>query len=190
MVGEPPQAAQTPAGYPYRWVDRPVYTVKYTEIYAVGSIFFISIPCYCCGMDKFLKATSLKTFLCHSHTDRDAVHDLYLRLKRDHIEPWLDRENLLPGQNWAYEIRNAILRSDVVIVCLSQEFDTRNGFRHQELKIALKKAQILPMEDIFIIPVRFEKCSLPDSLAHLHRVDLFEADGYRKLLQALYKHED
>jgi hypothetical protein len=136
-------------------------------------------------MDKFLKATSLKTFLCHSHTDRDAVHDLYLRLKKDHMQPWLDRENLLPGQNWAYEIRNAILRSDVVIVCLSQEFDNQNGFRHQELKIALKKAQMLPLEDIFIIPVRFEKCSLPDSLAHLHRVDLFEAKGYQKLLQAL-----
>jgi hypothetical protein len=136
-------------------------------------------------MNKFLKATSLKTFLCHSHTDRDAVHDLYLRLKKDHIQPWLDRVNLLPGQNWAYEIRNAILRSDVVIVCLSRGFDDHSGFRHQELKIALKKAQVLPREDIFIIPARFEKCSLPESLTHLHRVDLFEADGYERLLCAL-----
>jgi hypothetical protein len=188
VVGEAPQAAQTPAGGPYRWVDRPVYTVKYAEIYAVRSIFLISIPCYCCGMDKFLKATSLKTFLCHSHTDRDAVHDLYLRLKKDHIQPWLDRENLLPGQNWAYEISNAILRSDMVIVCLSRGFDDQNGFRHQELKIALRKARALPVEDIFIIPVRLEKCELPDSLHHLHRVDLFETGGYKKLMESLRRY--
>jgi hypothetical protein len=139
-------------------------------------------------MDKFLKAAFLKAFLCHSHADRDAVHALYWRLKKDHIQPWLDTENLLPGQNWAHEIRNAILRSDVVLVCLSEEFYKQNGFRYQELKIALKKAKVQPREDIFIIPVRLEKCSMPDSIRHLHRVDLFEADGYKKLLHSLYHH--
>lgn len=139
-------------------------------------------------MDKFLKNIPLKTFLCHSHADRDAVHALYKRLKRNHIVPWLDRENLLPGQNWPHEIRTAILRSDIVIVCLSAEFDKKKGFRHQELKIALRKAQVLPREDIFIIPVRFEECSMPDAIRHLHRVDLFEEDGYQKLLQALRKY--
>jgi hypothetical protein len=136
-------------------------------------------------MDKLLKNTPLKVFLCHSHTDRDAVHILYLRLKRDHMQPWLDRQCLLPGQHWADEIRKAILRSDVVIVCLSAEFEKENGFRYQELKIALKKAQVLPREDIFIIPVRLEKCRIPDSIRHLHRVDLFEADGYKRLIDAL-----
>jgi hypothetical protein len=139
-------------------------------------------------MNELLKAGPLKVFLCHAHTDRNAVHDLYLRLKEDHVQPWLDREVLLPGQNWAYEIRNAILRSDVVIVCLSRGFDDQNGFRHQELKIALRKARVLPKEDIFIIPVRFEKCSMPDSIRHLHRVDLFEADGYQKLIRSLCQH--
>ena len=138
-------------------------------------------------MNESLKATTLRIFLCHSHTDRDAVHDLYLRLKKDHMQPWLDRENLLPGQNWAHEIRNAILRSDAVIACLSRGFEAQNGFRHQELKIALRKARVLPKEDIFIIPVRFEKCNMPDSIRHLHRVDLFEADGYKKLIDSLYR---
>ncbi len=29
---------------------------------------------------------------------------------------------------------------------------------------------------------------MPESLRHLHRVDLFEAGGYKKLLHALWKH--
>jgi hypothetical protein len=32
-----------------------------------------------------------------------------------------------------------------------------------------------------------EDCDTPNSLLHLHRVDLFEADGYKKLMQALRK---
>lgn len=136
-------------------------------------------------MKELLKIHSLKVFLCHAHADRDAVHALYKRLKRDHMEPWLDRESLLPGQNWEHEIHRAILKSDVVLVCLSNAFNEKRGFRHEELKIALKKTGMLPVDDIFIIPVRLEKCEMPDSLIHLHRVDLFEADGYRKLSRAL-----
>ena len=130
----------------------------------------------------------LKVFLCHSHTDRDIVHTLYSRLKKDGVEAWLDKEKLLPGQDWEYEIHKAIIKSHVVIVCLSQHFNKQQGYRHEELKIALEKANSLPDGEIFIIPARLEKCDMPDSLRHLHRVDLFETDGYKKLMRALNQH--
>ena len=134
-----------------------------------------------------LKNQSANVFLCYSHADRDAVHTLYSRLKSDGVEVWLDREKLLPGQNWEHEIRAAIVRSQTVIVCLSKRFNKQKGYRHEELKIALEKAALLPVNEIFIIPVRLEDCDTPNSLLHLHRVDLFEADGYKKLMQALRK---
>jgi hypothetical protein len=136
-------------------------------------------------MAKHLKKIPRKVFLSYSHTDREAVHALWARLKKDGFDVWLDKENLKPGQNWEYEIRNAILGSDVIIVCLSQSFNKQYGFRHEELKIALKKAKSLPDNQIFIIPTRLEKCDMPDSLQHLHRVDLFNEDGYKKLTQTL-----
>jgi len=140
-------------------------------------------------LDKsVLEKQSARVFLCYSHTDNDAVQALCSRLKKDVIEIWLDKEKLLPGQDWEYEIRNAILKSNVVIVCLSRHFNKQRGYRHEELKIALEKAASLPDGEIFIIPARLEKCDLPNSLSHLHRVDLFEADGYKKLMVALRKH--
>jgi|SRR4026207_180120 len=140
-------------------------------------------------LDKsVLEKQSARVFLCYSHTDNDAVQALCSRLKKDDIEIWLDKEKLLPGQDWEYEIRNAILKSNVVIVCLSRHFNKQRGYRHEELKIALEKAASLPDGEIFIIPARLEKCDLPNSLSHLHRVDLFEADGYKKLMRALRKH--
>lgn len=127
-------------------------------------------------------------FLVHAHSDREAVHKLYTRLIKDGVNTWLDAENLQPGQDWQLEIRKAILKSDVVIVCLSCGFDQQQGYRHEELKIALEKAKLLIDNEIFIIPVRLEKCDMPESLRHLHRVDLFKAGGYKKLIRALRGH--
>lgn len=136
-------------------------------------------------MVKFLKRKSLKAFLCYSHKDFKAVHALWARLKKDGFEIWLDKENLQPGENWANEIRRAIIKSDVVIVCLSKQFNKRKGFRYQELKIALEKEKLFPDIEIFIIPIRLEKCDMPKSIRHLQRVDLFARNGYKKLLCAL-----
>lgn len=130
----------------------------------------------------------IKLFLIHAHVDRQAVHKLYTRLSKDGVHAWLDVENLQPGQDWQNEIRKALLNSDAVIVCLSKQFDKQRGYRHEELQIALAKAQLLTDDQIFIIPVRLEKCDMPDSLSHLHRVDLFAAGGYKKLLGALRKY--
>jgi hypothetical protein len=124
-------------------------------------------------------------FLIHAHVDKEAVHKLYTRLIKDGIHAWLDAKNLQPGQDWQQEIRKAILKSDVVVVCLSHVFDQQQGYRHEELKIALEKAQLLTDNEIFIIPVRLEKCDMPEALRHLHRVDLFETGGYKKLILAL-----
>jgi len=124
-------------------------------------------------------------FLIHAHSDRDIVHKLYTRLNSDGIHVWLDAEQLQPGQDWQHEIRNAILKSDVIVVCLSRGFDKQQGYRHEELKLAFEKANFLPDDEVFIIPVRLEECDMPEPLRRLHRVDLFKAGGYKKLVQAL-----
>lgn len=105
-------------------------------------------------------------------------------MKRDGINAWMDVESLQPGRDWQNEIRRALLECDAVVVCLSQRFNQRQGYRHVELRIALEKARSFP-DEVFIIPVRLEACDMPDVLSHLHRVDLFEAGGYKGLIRAL-----
>lgn len=133
-------------------------------------------------MNKSTK--QVRVFLIHAHSDRDAVHKLHQRLRRDGIDAWLDVENLQPGQDWQREIRKAILTSDAVIVCLSRAFNELHGYRHEELKLALEKAFLL-VDKVFVIPARLEDCDMPESLRHLHRVDLFVKGGYKKLLRVL-----
>jgi formylglycine-generating enzyme required for sulfatase activity len=126
----------------------------------------------------------LKVFLCHAHADRDRVRNLYTRLKREGVDVWLDKEKLLPGADWELEIRRAVRESDVVVVCLSNQFN-QAGFRQKEVRLALDTAMEKPEGEIFIIPARLEECDAPDSLRKWHWVDLFEDDGHEMLMRAL-----
>lgn len=124
-------------------------------------------------------------FLIYAHSDKKVVRRLYHRITRNQIKAWLDEKDLMPGQNWKYEIRQAILRSNIVVVCLSRQFNKQGGFRHEELQIALEKARSFPDREIFIIPARLEKCDLTEPLRQWQCVDLFESDGFGKLLRVI-----
>jgi hypothetical protein len=127
----------------------------------------------------------LRAFLCHSSSDKEAVRSLYRQLRGDGVLPWLDEENLLPGQDWRREISVAIRRSDVVLVCLSEDSVTRTGYVQREIREALDIADQQPEGAIFIIPLRLESCQVPDRLGRWHWVDLFEKRGYERLLNSL-----
>ncbi len=126
----------------------------------------------------------LKVFLCHAHADREPVRALYKRLTDDGVDAWFDKEKLLPGQDWELEIRKAVREADVVVVCLSKQFN-QAGFRQKEVRLALDTAMEKPEGDIFIIPARLEECDNLESLRKWHEVNLFEEGGYELLLRAL-----
>ena len=127
----------------------------------------------------------LRVFLLYARGDQDHVHRLYHHIAKAGAKAWLDVEKIFPGQDWQYEIHKAIHRSDIVIVCLSRGFIKQGGYRHEELRIALDKANSFPGGEVFILPARLEKCDTPEPLRRWQRVDLFEADGYKKLLSTL-----
>ena len=126
----------------------------------------------------------LKVFLCHAHADRDAVRALYSRLIKDGVDAWLDKAKLLPGQDWELEIRKADREADVVVVCLSKQFN-QAGFRQKEVRLALDTAMEQPEGEIFIVPARLEECDVPERLQRYHWVDLFDDGGYEILMKAL-----
>lgn len=126
----------------------------------------------------------LKVFLCHSSSDKPEVRRWYKRLIADGVDAWLDVESLLPGQKWKEEIPKAIRNSDIVLVFLSKDSISKEGYVQKEIKDALDVADEKPEETIFIIPARLEECEVPQRLADYHWVDLYD-EGYGKLIQAL-----
>jgi uncharacterized protein DUF4407/TIR domain-containing protein len=79
------------------------------------------------GGDVELRNRALLVFLCHSSHDKPAIRELQKRLAENHIEPWLDEQNILPGQDWNHEIIGAVRKCDVVLICLSRGSTTKKG---------------------------------------------------------------
>jgi len=127
----------------------------------------------------------LQVFLCHSSSDKPKVRELYQRLRNDGISPWLDEEDLLPGFDWRIEIPKAVQNSDVVIVCLSKDSVTKTGYVQKEIKQALDVADEQPEGRIFIIPLKLEECDIPKRLSRWQWVNLFNDNGYQRLLRSL-----
>ena len=132
----------------------------------------------------------LRVFLSHSKLDKERVRNIYetLSLQKDiEIDPWLDTEKLLPGDNWMMKVEEAVIASDVVIVCLSEKSLTKQGFIHKEISLALETADLKPEGTIFIIPLRLEECDVPKRLSKWQWFDYFENSqgDFNKLMRAL-----
>lgn len=128
----------------------------------------------------------LRVFLCHSSGDKAAVRELHRKLKGSGFSPWLDEEELLPGQDWRAEISAAIRACHAVIVCLSKQSVSKEGYLHKEILEAISSAEEKPDGAIFIIPARLEKeVHAPPKLERWQWVDLFEERGYARLTTAL-----
>jgi len=50
-------------------------------------------------------------FMCHASEDKDTVRKFTTMLDLAGFDPWLDSEQILPGQSWDTEIRKAMQRS-------------------------------------------------------------------------------
>src|SRR5262249_521181 len=103
----------------------------------------------------------------------------------DGFQPWLDEEDLLPGQKWEAEIRNAVREADVVLVCLSKQSAAKEGFIQKEIKFTLDRADEKPEGTVYVIPCLLEQCKIPQRLSHWQWVSLYEEQGYQKLARAL-----
>lgn len=131
----------------------------------------------------------LRVFLCHASQDKPVVRELYNRLLAEGwIDPWLDEEKLLPGQDWDMEIEKAVESADVVIVCLSNNSVSKEGYIQKELKLILDIALEKIDGAIFIIPLRLDSCQIPRRLRSWHYVDYsygVRKKNYLRLMQSL-----
>lgn len=112
-------------------------------------------------------------FISYASEDFEKVHPFYPMLKKAGAKVWMDKENLLPGQDWEFAIRKAIRDSDFFLIFLTNKSMNKRGFLQKEIKLALDMWDEKLPDDIFLIPIRLDNCIMPDSLAKFHRIDIF-----------------
>lgn len=127
----------------------------------------------------------LKVFLCGASEDRLELRKLHKLLAKQGTDPWLDSEKILPGQDWNFEINKALDESDAILLCLSKNSVSREGYVTREIRIALDRALEMPEGRIFLVLARLEECELPYRISSYQWVDLFTTGGMNKLIKSL-----
>ena len=131
----------------------------------------------------------LRIFISYAREDSAQAARIFDTLaSHPQLDPWLDQENLQPGDDWKRVILHQIDQSDFILVLLSSRSVSKTGFVQLEVREAIQRALLRPPGQRFIIPIRLDECSpLFDELAQLHYLDLYPdwAEGMTRLYAAL-----
>lgn len=115
-----------------------------------------------------------QVFIAYVTEDAAAAGWLYEALENAGFSPWMDVRKLLAGQNWPRAIENAIETSDFFVACFSRNSVDKKGCFQAEVRYGLDCARRMPLDEIYMAPVRFDECRIPRSIQReLQYIDLF-----------------
>ncbi len=141
---------------------------------------------------RFVAQNKPRVFIAYVEEDLAFARKLYRAFGDCGLRPWLDKKRLMPGQNWPRAIETAIHTSDFFVACFSRRATTKRGSFHSELRYALFCAAKVPLDEIFLIPLRLDDCVVPNRISkQIQYLDLFPdwKAGVRRLI-AVIKAQD
>lgn len=126
-----------------------------------------------------------KIFISYAKEDLIFADKLYDFLENYGFKPWLDKRKLLPGQLWKLEIQKALKDANYVILLLSEISVQKRGYVQREFKYALEYFEEKLEDDIYLIPVKINKCEAPESLSKFQWIEFKDTETFEQILQSL-----
>ena len=115
-----------------------------------------------------------QVFIAYVKEDEALAGSLYETFEQAGFSPWMDVRNLMPGQNWPRAIESAIETSDFFVPCFSQNSVSKWGGFQAEIRYAMDCARRVPLDEIFIVPLRLDECRVPRRIQReLQYLDVF-----------------
>jgi hypothetical protein len=123
---------------------------------------------------RFDPETRATVFVAYASEDLEGARKLAEGLRAANCSPWLDKDRLMPGQNWTQSIERAIAEADAFVACFSSRSVGKTGQFQRELRYAMECAEKRPLDEVFLLPVRLDRCGVPEKIARqVQYVDLF-----------------
>jgi hypothetical protein len=137
---------------------------------------------------RFEPRRKAQVFIAYVTEDALEAGRLFDALQEAGFSAWMDVRKLLPGQNWPRAIEHAIEMSDFFVVCFSHKSVDKKGCFQAEVRYGLDCSRRMPLDEIFLAPVRLDDCRVPRSIQReLQYIDLFPDwhRGMRRLTQMM-----
>lgn len=119
--------------------------------------------------------SQIELFISYASEDQLLAKRLFDTLAAmPEVRIWMDKETLLPGEEWEQNIYEAIARSRFFIVLLSTNWVRKDGFVKTELQRLTELIDAAPSGRYTPIPVRLEPCFTDHPLLlRVQSVDMF-----------------
>ena len=127
-------------------------------------------------------------FISYAREDKVWAERLYMDLRKQEINAWLDVKCLKAGSNWKHEIPKVIRIARYLLLLISRHSINKRGYVQKEIKEGLDVLQEFPTGSVFIIPVKLDETDPIDRELHeLNWVSLLPdyRDGFARILSVL-----
>jgi hypothetical protein len=126
-----------------------------------------------------------KVFISYATEDLHYADKLYNFLASNGFLPWMDKRNLLPGQNWDFIIQRELRKADFIVILLSENSVSKRGYVQKEFNQAIIYCEEKLDSDIYIIPVLISSCAVPPKLAKFQWIEYSSDDSFNKIYNSL-----
>ncbi|MCU0432352.1 MAG: toll/interleukin-1 receptor domain-containing protein [Bacteroidia bacterium] len=123
-----------------------------------------------------------KVFISYSRQDSRFADCIVCEIKNAGGDPWLDREQIKPGDEWPELTLNTLKASDYTILILSRQSVNSKGFVQEEFLEAIKEMKRRNRKYIFTF--KTDDCEIPEPLRHLHSVSNRD-NGIAQIIRAM-----
>ena len=128
-------------------------------------------------------------FICHASEDLNSAQRLYNDLEKFGLNSWFSESSIRGGQNRKVAISKAIRKSRYFLALFSKASVRKRGYFQKEIKEAFEVLEEFPESEIFIIPIRLDKCTIDyQALRDIQWIDMFPSwsEGLDKILLSIY----
>lgn len=137
------------------------------------------------SIERNKQTETRRVFLSYQYDDRRRVEVLYHRLTESGFIPWMDSKSTI-REKWWPQTQKAIKDSDYFLACFSSgSLRKKQSVFRDELALARKIQKRLFRGEVFIIPVKLTDCEIPEEFEQYQRINLFEKEGFAKLVNML-----
>ncbi|KPJ90651.1 MAG: hypothetical protein AMJ53_13190, partial [Gammaproteobacteria bacterium SG8_11] len=121
---------------------------------------------------RYNESQKVKIFISYAKEDVRYAEFLRCRFEEAGFTTWMDTYNILPGERWETAIERALKECHFFVACLSNNSVQKRGYVQREFSYALDKCREFLDEDIYIIPIRFDNCQIPQALSKFQCIDI------------------
>ena len=158
---------------------------SYVSLMALAISSYVAVASIAFSRIQQQKRRRERVFIIYSHSDLEQAKLVSEALKVHGFHPWLDVEEIRPGQRWLAAIEKGLNECSSALLLVSANLDITNETIAQEIGIAMSTMRSRDETFSHVIPVILDDTPIPDILKDVYAAKFDRNEGMDSLAKGL-----